>query len=850
MQNRQTYQLRGSKTICTDVKYSAYRVENGTALIYLTAEQNGKAGYKLLILETGKHTFIPSVCYTDEEGITLKLVIEALETAEVVALAVDSDAQAHREAFAHAAGLQEWQRLGLEEALAERYRLYQVKNDAFIYQTEKDHRLHYEQSLRSILRVFYRNREAVSSDKSRDGLYNAVSWMAKRMRIPVASHADVKAAGAGVRVEDISRLSNFIARKVTLEDLWYRKDMGYVLAFVAEDGHPVVMQPVGTHRYDMVNVDTGARTPVNAEIADGLEDSGYVFYRPLPNRVLKWKDIFRFVLESLHPGDFVIYGVMALLAMGIGLLLPEVNRLLYDRYIPSSDQLGLLQMGLMLLSFNIANVLFNIVQSLASFRITSRPEYAVDGAIYHRLMNLPLSALSKMESGDLASRVMGMGNLVCTMFEQAVSTGISVLLSLSYLARMIAYSDQMALAALAMLATQLAVTAVISQQKMKDAAQRTKLRGDINATLYQYLNGISKIRLSGSETNALVRYIDKLIAYKNLENKVSILISGAVGLVLSAVFTAVLYLMVGTSGGTISAGSYIAFTSAYGAFSGAILGAANFLMNFQQVKPVFERARFLLENCPESVEGQLLPGDLTGEIEVSNVSFAYDIDEGNVLENISVKIKAGEYVALVGASGCGKSTLLKLLLGFEKPNRGAVYYDGTNIASLDKRELRKKFGVVLQNGSLISGSIQENITITAPGCSIERVMEVLREVGLEKDIEDMPMGIHTMLSEDGETISGGQKQRVLIARALADKPRIIFFDEATSALDNITQQMVCQTLESMQGTRLVIAHRLSTVKNCDRIIVLNRGRVEEEGTFDQLMEKHGLFYRMAERQIA
>ena len=244
-----------------------------------------------------------------------------------------------------------------------------------------------------------------------------------------------------------------------------------------------------------------------------------------------------------------------------------------------------------------------------------------------------------------------------------------------------------------------------------------------------------------------------------------------------------------------------------------------------------------------------MAGDLTGMVEISNVSFAYDKDSPPVIKDISLRIKPGEYIGIVGASGCGKSTLLKLLLGFEKPQTGRIYYDGRDIDGMDKRELRKRFGVVLQNGGLITGSIYDNITITTPSATREQVLQAVRDAGLEKDVADMPMGLNTVLSEGDGSISGGQKQRILIARAIVGKPKLLFFDEATSALDNATQAVVCESLEKLNATRIVIAHRLSTIIHCDRIFVMDAGRIVEEGSFEQLMKQKGLFYHLASRQI-
>ncbi|MGN0585594.1 MAG: ATP-binding cassette domain-containing protein, partial [Ruminococcus sp.] len=301
---------------------------------------------------------------------------------------------------------------------------------------------------------------------------------------------------------------------------------------------------------------------------------------------------------------------------------------------------------------------------------------------------------------------------------------------------------------------------------------------------------------------------------------------------------------------SISLGSFIAFTALFGSFSAYVLQLVKSTVNYKNEKPNIERLKPIMKAMPEFDDAKELPGDISGGIEINNVSFSYDADSPLVLDGVSINIKPGEYVGLVGSSGCGKSTLMKLLLGFEKPVSGKIYYDNKDIESVDKRELRKKMGVVLQDGKLISGSIFENITITAPDATVKDVNAVIEAVGLKEDIAAMPMGLHTVLSEDCGTISGGQQQRILIARAIISNPGILFFDEATSALDNITQSMVCDTLEKMNSTRIVIAHRLSTIIKCDRIIVLDKGRVAEEGTYEELMNNKALFYQLASRQMA
>ncbi|MEQ8176170.1 MAG: ATP-binding cassette domain-containing protein [Syntrophomonadaceae bacterium] len=256
----------------------------------------------------------------------------------------------------------------------------------------------------------------------------------------------------------------------------------------------------------------------------------------------------------------------------------------------------------------------------------------------------------------------------------------------------------------------------------------------------------------------------------------------------------------------------------------------------------------ILQAVPEVGENKQIITKLSGNIELNNVSFRYNEEMPLVLDDISLKIKAGQYVAIVGKTGCGKSTLMRLLLGFETPQRGAVYYDGRDVARLDLRSLRQNIGTVTQDGRLFSGDIFSNIVISAPWLSRDDAWEAAELAGIANDIRAMPMGMHTVISEGSGGISGGQRQRLMIARAIVPKPRILMFDEATSALDNITQKQVSEALDLLKSTRIVIAHRLSTIRHCDRIIVLENGKITEDGSYDELIQKGGYFAELVERQ--
>jgi ABC-type bacteriocin/lantibiotic exporter with double-glycine peptidase domain len=267
-----------------------------------------------------------------------------------------------------------------------------------------------------------------------------------------------------------------------------------------------------------------------------------------------------------------------------------------------------------------------------------------------------------------------------------------------------------------------------------------------------------------------------------------------------------------------------------------------------KLSPVIDMAKPIFETEPEISQDKQVIQSLSGSIELNNVTFRYSSEMPPVIDNLSLKIKPGEYVAIVGKTGCGKSTLLRLLLGFEEPEKGGIFYDGKDLSSIDLKSLRQKIGTVMQNGSLFTGDIYSNIAVAAPGLSIDDAWEAARKAGLADDIRKMPMGMATLVTEDGSNMSGGQKQRILIARAIAGNPRILMFDEATSSLDNTTQKNVCDALDKLKCTRIIIAHRLSTIRQCSRIILLENGNIKEEGTYDELMALGGAFYELVKDQ--
>ena len=383
---------------------------------------------------------------------------------------------------------------------------------------------------------------------------------------------------------------------------------------------------------------------------------------------------------------------------------------------------------------------------------------------------------------------------------------------------------------------------------MKISTEQMTLSGRESGMTYALITGIQKIKLAGAEKRAFARWgnLYAQSAKMTYDPPMFLKLNSVISLAISLTGTLVMYYMSVRAG--LSVADYYAFNTAYGMVSGAFLSLAGIALSAAQIRPVLTMVQPFFDAVPEVSDGKQVIERLSGGIELNNVSFRYNENMPLILDDLSLKIRPGQYVAIVGRTGCGKSTLLRLLLGFEKPQKGAIYYDGKDLERIDLRSLRRRIGVVMQNGKLFQGDIYSNIVISAPWLSQQDAWEAAELTGIAEDIRRMPMGMNTVISEGSGGISGGQRQRLMIARAIAPKPKILMFDEATSALDNITQKKVSESLDRLKCTRIVIAHRLSTIRQCDRILVLDQGKIVEDGTYDELIASDGFFAELVARQ--
>ncbi len=655
-----------------------------------------------------------------------------------------------------------------------------------------------------------------------------------------------------ITLDDLAREGHFYTRQVILKEGWWRGDSGPMLAYTREDRRPVALLPtLSARRYDMVDPQRAIRARVTSDIEDTLEPQAYSFYRPLPSKALSFGNLLKFALRGVL-GDISLVMVVGALGAILALMIPIMTGIIIDSVIPNSARGELFQIGMILLVCVLAALMFDITRSIAMVRIEGRMDASVQAGVIERLLALPVPFFRKFTAGDLANRTMGI-NAIREVLSGATLTAIMTgIFSLFSLILLFYYDFKLAFVAIGLTLLGVLLTTGLSIWMVRYQRQIFNIQGKTAGIVLQLLTGIAKLRVTGTEDRAFSVWANlfakkKAIAFKSgkINAGIDTISSFMPLLAITVIFVCFLKFRMGD----MSTGHFLAFNAAFSSFQNALLQTTLVISSTLQVIPLFERARPILEAIPETDERKGKVKKLNGDIETAHITFRYNPDGPLILKDVSLRVSPEEFVAIVGESGSGKSTLLRLFLGFEKPESGTIYYDGQDMTDLDIREIRRKLGVVLQNGQVMSGSIFTNIIGTS-NLTLDDAWEAARMVGLANDIRAMPMGMHTMVPPGGTTLSGGQRQRLMIASAIVRRPRIIFFDEATSALDNLTQAMVSESLEKLQVTRIVIAHRLSTIINADRIYVLRDGEIIETGPYEELMENRGFFYELAKRQIA
>lgn len=644
------------------------------------------------------------------------------------------------------------------------------------------------------------------------------------------------------------RPHGIMRRSVELESGWYKDAFGPILAFTRDERMPVALIPEKLYGYTFKDPKTGQPRKVNANNEALFDKDAICFYRPLPQKSLKIIDLLLYMKSCFTMSDMILVIIMTFLVTLVGLVMPRLVQLLTGPVPASGKQSALIGIAISMITVSLTSQFLSSVSGLVSERMNTKVSLGVEASMMMRLLALPASFFRGYSPGELRSRSSSVSRLANMLVGIVMTTGLTSITSLLYVTQIFRFAPVLVVPSLVVILVTELFSVISTFAQIRLNREQMNLAAKESGLSYGLITGVQKLKLSGSEKRSFAKWLDVYSdgARLTYDPPMFLKVNSVIMTAISLAGTIVMYYLAVKSG--ITPSDYYAFTTAYGMLMGAFTAVSGIALTAAQIRPVLEMAEPFLKTVPETSEEKEIITSLSGKLEIDHVSFRYDESEPYILNDLSLSFSPGEYIAIVGKTGCGKSTLVRLLLGFEKPEKGAIYYDGKDISSIDLASLRRKIGTVMQDAGLFQGDIYSNIVITAPELTLAEAWEAAEKAGIADDIRAMPMGMHTLVSEGGGGISGGQKQRLMIARAIAPKPKLLIFDEATSALDNKTQKQVSEALDAMGCTRIVIAHRLSTIRGCDRIVVLDGGRIIEDGTYDELIAQGGFFAELVERQ--
>lgn len=646
-------------------------------------------------------------------------------------------------------------------------------------------------------------------------------------------------------IRAIAVASRLFMRRVRLDGEWWNGLVDPMIAFTPE-GTPVAIL-LRDERVVIVDPEGHHHRPGAVDAPPLLSSAFVLTTSPVEDRVTGWSMVRQALSGQRRP--FLSYLAWSLIIAVIGLTVPMASGVVFGEIVPEGDRQRLVWLVVALIVAALAVLPIQVVSTIARTRLEAVAMVRFQRGLWGRVLRSPVALVQRIGPGDLAVRFASIEGSRSTI-EQAVLGALPTMMSAVVgLVLLFVYDPLLAIVMVIWGGVVLIVSVVMAVRLASEQLQVERASGEVNGFLFQVLEAMPKLHVAAAESRAFATWASRVrdaiglrLARRSAQQS---LVNGIVGSMSTLVLFGAVAL---ASSAARDVGTFIAFQTTNGLFMAGIAALASGVGTALQLRPTYQRAMELVAEPPESGATRIDPGPLQGRVALRNVTFRYHPDMAPVLNGLDLDIPAGEMVALVGHSGCGKSTVLRLLLGFEQPEEGTVLFDDQDLTSLDMTAVRRQLGVVLQDGQLMPGSIKENLA-GATTLTDDEAWELADLVALGDDIRAMPMRLETMVSTNGGAFSGGQRQRLLIARALAARPRLLLLDEATSALDNVTQRVITQNLAELGMTRIVVAHRLSTIVDADRIVALDRGRVAEVGTFEELMEARGFFWRLANRQV-
>lgn len=683
-----------------------------------------------------------------------------------------------------------------------------------------------------------------------DATYAACKLVADAAGIALA--APERTGAGGDRLDPVERIalaSRVRTRAVRLDGRWWRDDVGPLVGHRALSGAPVALL-WRRGGYVAVHPATGRETPVEKANAPEFEPRAVMFYRPLPDRAPSPLRLLRFSMRGTG-GDLANLLLSGLVTVAIGALVPLATGRVLGAYVPRAQEGPIVRVCLAVMVAGVVAAAFMLLQNLTILRLEGRVEATLQPAVWDRLLRLPTRFFAERSTGELASAAMGVSAIRRLLAGLGPSVVQASTVGAVNLGLLLWFSVPLALAAVGMLVVVAGVFLGLGLWQVRWQRRLVVLTNKLNNQAFQTLRGLPKLRVAAAENYAYAAWAAQFARSRELQQRLGRIknlnaVLGAVYLPLCSLL--MFMLLAGPARGALSAADFLTFTTSMTMLLTSVTSLTGAFVAAAAALPLFEEIRPVLEATPEVRSGSTRPGPLSGAVEARRLSFRYADDGPLVLDDVSFEARPGEFVAVVGPSGCGKSTLLRLLIGFDRPVSGSVLYDGQDLAALDQSAVRRQCGVVLQHAQPFTGSIMDVICGTG-AYTPEEVMAAAELAGLAEDIRRMPMGLHTLVSGSG-SVSGGQRQRLMIAQALIRRPRILFFDEATSALDNETQRTVIDSTRKLDATRVVIAHRLSTVLDADRVVVMENGKVVQQGTLAELLaDPRGRLHELVRRQF-
>ncbi|MFG3102010.1 NHLP bacteriocin export ABC transporter permease/ATPase subunit [Streptomyces sp. NPDC048182] len=691
-------------------------------------------------------------------------------------------------------------------------------------------------------------RRATAADA--DATFAACRLMARTAGIVLAEPARGGADGDRLdAVERIAVASRVRTRTVRLAGRWWREDVGPLVGHRALSGAPVALL-WRRGGYVAVHPASGRETPVEKADAGEFEPRGVMFYRPLPEARLGPLGLLRFCLRGTR-GDLVWLLLSGLVTVAAGALVPVATGRVLGEFVPRAQTGPIVRVCLAVMVSGVVAAVFLLLQNLSILRLEGRVEATLQPAVWDRLLRLPTRFFAERSTGELASAAMGVSAIRRLLAGVGPTVAQSVTVGAVNLGLLLWFSVPMALAALGMLAVVAAVFLGLGLWQVRWQRRLVRLTNKLNNQAFQTLRGLPKLRIAAAENYAYAAWAAPFARSRELQRRAGRVknLNAVLGAVYLPLCTLLMFmLLAGPARGAMSAAEFLAFNASATMLLTSVTQLTGAFVSAVAALPLLEEIRPVLDAAPEADSASTRPGPLSGALEARRLSFRYTDDGPLVLDDVSLAVRPGEFVAVVGPSGCGKSTLLRLLIGFDPPLSGSVLYDGQDLAALDRSAVRRQCGVVLQHAQPFTGSILDVIRGTG-AYTPEEAMAAAELAGLADDIRRMPMGLHTIVSGSG-AVSGGQRQRLMIAQALIRRPRLLFLDEATSALDNETQRTVIESTKALNATRVVIAHRLSTVLDADRVIVMEEGRIAQQGTPRELLaDTGGRLHELVRRQL-